>query len=178
MHERHKIKEAHFFLGRMESAVLTPDVFPYFLSAFLSAARSVLQYALEEVRSKPGGQAWYDGRVAVDAILKFFKDKRDVNIHVEPMVLNREIAVTDTARIAISESVVLTIHRADGSVEKREIKNEPAAALIEESPSTIRVKFRFADWPGSEDVVALAKAYISRLEVFVNTGIQGQWITG
>src|SRR5436309_11754921 len=54
------------------------------LSAFMSAARSVLRYALEEAKLKPGGQHWYDQAMA-GPLLSFFKDKRDISIHKRPV---------------------------------------------------------------------------------------------
>src|SRR5207249_2882101 len=60
MHEEGKLQEASHFLGQMRSSLEDPEVFRYNLSAFLSAGRSVAQYALKEAQTKPGGQVWYD----------------------------------------------------------------------------------------------------------------------
>src|SRR5271166_4284403 len=59
MHEYEKLEEARHFLERMRQAA-EPKAFQYELSAFLSAARSALQYALKEATTKTGGQKWYD----------------------------------------------------------------------------------------------------------------------
>lgn len=59
MNERYKIREARFFLARMEESLHDRETFRYYLSAFLTAARSVIQYAREESRSK-GRQQWYE----------------------------------------------------------------------------------------------------------------------
>lgn len=48
MNERYKIGEAKYFLARMEESIRDRMAFRYNLSAFLSAARSVTQYAYEE----------------------------------------------------------------------------------------------------------------------------------
>ena len=64
MHEDLKIAEAQHFLQELiRSARRDPAVSRYSVSAFLSAARSALQYALEEAKCKPGGQSWYDSSV-------------------------------------------------------------------------------------------------------------------
>ena len=63
MNELYKIGEAKFFLARMEESISDRVAFRYYLSAFLSAARSVTRYAREESRSK-GRQQWYDETVA------------------------------------------------------------------------------------------------------------------
>src|SRR4030067_3783407 len=92
MHERYKICEAKFFLERMEESVHDRVAFRYYLSAFLSSARSVLQYAREESKNT-GGLDWYDTTVARSDVLGFFKDKRDVNIHGEPVNPSRNISI-------------------------------------------------------------------------------------
>ena len=61
----------------MKAEVNTPENFQYELSAFLSAARSILQYSLKEAQHKSGGQKWYDDYIAGSAILVFFKDKSE-----------------------------------------------------------------------------------------------------
>jgi len=63
MNERYKIGEAKFFLTRMEESVNDLEAFRYYMSAFLAAGRSVIQYALEESRSK-GRKQWYDETIA------------------------------------------------------------------------------------------------------------------
>jgi hypothetical protein len=60
MNESGKIREAEYFLAQMDRERENAEHFGYNLSALLSSARSVLQYALEEANLKPGGQAWYD----------------------------------------------------------------------------------------------------------------------
>jgi hypothetical protein len=63
MHEDLKIAEAQHFLQELiRSAPRDPVVTRYSVSAFLSAARSALQYALEEAKCKQAGQSWYEAR--------------------------------------------------------------------------------------------------------------------
>src|ERR1051325_3352821 len=85
MNELKKLQEARYFYTKMIDEQQNKDKFLYNLSAFLSAARSVLQYAKEEVKNKPSGQNWYDNLMNSSRILKFFKDKRDLNIHEKPI---------------------------------------------------------------------------------------------
>jgi hypothetical protein len=68
LNERYKIGEAKFFLARMEESFHDRETFRYYLSAFLTAARSVIQYAREESRSK-GRQQWYEETIAGNNIL-------------------------------------------------------------------------------------------------------------
>jgi hypothetical protein len=81
MHEQAKIEEARYFSEQLSALVNERDKFKFSLSAFLSAARSALQYACKEAKDKAGGQAWYDGQVTAKPVVKFFKDKRNVSIH-------------------------------------------------------------------------------------------------
>ena len=53
MHERYKLTEARYFLARMLTEHDSRTIFLFEVSAFLAAARSVLQYALKEAQPKP-----------------------------------------------------------------------------------------------------------------------------
>jgi hypothetical protein len=55
MYEQEKIEEAEYFLEGMRQATEARP-FQFELSAFLSAARSALQYALKEAKGKCGSQ--------------------------------------------------------------------------------------------------------------------------
>ena len=68
MNERYKIGEAKFFLARMEESLHDRETFRYHLSAFLTAARSVIQYAREESRSK-GRLQWYEETIDGNDVL-------------------------------------------------------------------------------------------------------------
>src|SRR5438477_12783348 len=93
MHEEPKLREGAYFLLQMRSFLQDPEVFRYNLSAFLSAARSVVQYALKEARTKPGGQRWYDGFVEHDKLIRFFASRRDANIHDELVQIGGHVDV-------------------------------------------------------------------------------------
>jgi len=115
MNERYKIGEAKFFLARMKESVSDRVAFRYYLSAFLSAARSVTQYAREESRSK-GRQQWYEETVAGNDVLNY------------------------------------------------------------RSQTTVRS--RFADGPGSEDLIGSSHRYIEELEKFVQKGMEEGILSG
>ena len=67
--ELEKIREAEYLLGRMTEEREIRDTFRFNLSAFLSASRSVLQYAVKAARQHPGGQAWFDAHMGASKIL-------------------------------------------------------------------------------------------------------------
>ena len=82
MREAEKLVEAQHFLDRMKQAEAEGNetVFRHELSAFLSAGRSVLQYALIAAQ-KQGRQSWYEASVKRDECIAFLKEERDTNIH-------------------------------------------------------------------------------------------------
>jgi hypothetical protein len=178
MNEIEKIQEAEYFLDRMTAKRESRDAFRFNLSAFLSAARSVLQYAREEVRPKPGGLAWYDSHMANNKVLKFFKDKRDINIHVEPVVVRVDVGVQATERIRLSESVTIDIFEGGKLVDRRqsapvelETESEPA-----DQPATTSRIYRFGDWSGGEDVFQLSATYLNELKHVVAEGQQRAYL--
>jgi hypothetical protein len=178
VHEQEKLNEARYFLRRMEASLNDPEAFQYELSAFLSSARSVLQYALEEAKQKPNGQRWYHAQVSGNAVLKFFKDKRDLNIHAKPVRPSRHVAVAITEHINISESIRIEIQREDGTTEIREHKDKAPAPEPQESTAEVKIRYVFVDWGGPEDVIDLSKQYLAALENFVKSGRSSGIISG
>jgi len=178
VHEQEKLKEARYFARRMETSIDDPEEFQYKLSAFLSAARSVLQYALEEAKQNPNGQQWYEAQVSGNTVLKFFKDKRDLNIHTQPVRPSRHISVFDTAHINISESVRIEIQRGNGTTEIFEHKEEPPTPNPVETNSEVKIRYIFTDWAGPEDAIELSRQYLTALEAFVNAGTTSGYISG
>lgn len=94
MNEREKIDEAEYFLKGMAREQNNVPAFDYELSAFHSAGRSVLQYAYEEVKGSPAAQSWYDEAVQNDPVVRFLKEKRNDNIHREPIAPARDVNVS------------------------------------------------------------------------------------
>lgn len=180
MNEQRKIDEAKYFLSRMDPDEKDPTEYSYDLSAFLSAARSALQYALEEARSKTGGQAWYDSAIGAYDITKFLKDKRDLSIHVKPVVPNKTTNVDITESVAVTDALVsITITRADGTVEKSESteSGKPRPSNSTASTSSVFSEFYFQDWSGEEDVNTLCKQYLHQIEIIVSDGRKRGFLT-
>jgi len=178
VHEQEKLKEARYFLLRMEASVDDPVAFRYGLSAFLSAARSVLQYAYEEAGKKPGRKQWYEAQVSGNSVLRFFKDKRDINIHAEPVTPSQHISVSLTEHIIISDSIRIEMQKEDGTVEVCEQKEESPQAKPQEEAPEIRNRYVFRDWSGSEDVIDLSRQYLTALEIIVKAGLIDGIISG
>ena len=155
-----KFEEARFFLGCMASCTENPD-FRYYLSAFLSAARSVLQYTHTEAM-KQQKQCWYDQQVGGNKILDFFKCQRNINIHQHPVASKLTISAIDS--VQVTDSLKVTVRRSDGT---REIYEDPPTPP--EPPKTVETttKWRFVDWKGCECILKLSNLYLSELSAFL-----------
>lgn len=166
MNEDHKFEEAQYFLDKLANPELELREFSFELSAFLTAARSVIQYALEEARSKLGGQAWYGGQVGVSPVVKYFKDKRDVSIHVTPVIPTRTFHVKIEERVVFGDSISIEVRKPDGTVvpdPPQEMAKEQAPREITRASSSSSVTYHFSDWPGTEDVVTLCGNYLQQV---------------
>jgi hypothetical protein len=82
-----KLRETEFFLAKMreqeERAFGDREPFDFYLSAFLSAARSV-DYRLrheQEAIYGPWRERWNDAHRKEDALIKFFVDDRGIEVH-------------------------------------------------------------------------------------------------
>jgi hypothetical protein len=178
VHEQHKIYEAHYFLLRADECGENAREFSYNLSAFLTAARSVLQYALEEAKTKPGGQAWYDASVSAVPEVKFLKDKRDISVHERPVVPNRRFNLSISEHLVFGDSVHVTVTRSDGTVEPDEPPRQVLPTVsypVGETSST--VSFFFPDWTGQDDVMSICITYINAIEDIVRKGRTLGYIT-
>lgn len=80
-----KLNEARYFLECMQMNSGSQHEFDCTLSAFLSAARSVLQYIYVDVEGKKSAQAWYDNMMSNNQDMGLFRELRDDNIHEDPI---------------------------------------------------------------------------------------------
>ena len=156
MHERSKLTEARHFLERMYVERGNPAAFAHELSAFIGAARSVLQHAHKEAKVKPGGQQWYDQTMA-NPLLCFFKNMRDNSIH--------EVPVRPARTFTTEAAGLLNI----GDDDDEFLIPYPHDRLVE--------RYEFHDRPG-EEVIDLSQRYLEALERFVEDGVAMGWITG
>ena len=167
MHEIQKIQEAKYFYGQMENAGDNTDIFKYNLSAFLAAARSVLQFALNEAQLKPGGLKWYKSAVTGNQTVSFFKDKRNVNIHHEPVGVIKHVEIKLAETISISESIHIIVKNQQGEVVRESKTESETPEPRKEIPSEISYRHKFDDWTGNEDIPTLCRAYLADLEKVV-----------
>jgi hypothetical protein len=112
----------------------------------------VLQYALAEAQGKSGGQSWYDG-YAVDPLIKFLKDHRDINIHQRPLPIQTNITI-----------------RLSGVVAYMNRSTNVALPAPPDPPSTTTYDYQFKGWTGPEDVLTLCVQYLDKIRLIVADG--------
>ena len=177
MHEQSKLNEATYFYSRMLSETGNRENLLFDLSAFLSAARSVLQYSLKEAQTKSGGQQWYEGHVTASRVLSFFKDKRDVNVHTKPIQISQHTSIELTEVIRVSESIHIKKFDQTGNL-TGEYSSEPSQPPpAPEIPPKGSHRFTFPDWSGNEDVLQLCDLYLKELQRVVVDGQNKGFIT-
>lgn len=169
MHEQDKLSEARYFAERL-GKVQTREAFRFELSAFLSAARSVLQYASKEARGRTGGPAWYDHQVSRSPVVRFFKDKRDISVHRSPVTPSVAWEVTIRDEIHLSDHTLVSIRDPSDEALSRAQANQALGLPPVDGVVCIGFAFRFPDWSGSEDVPTLCQRYIVELEAIVADG--------
>lgn len=178
MNERKKLAEAKYFYSRMVEEQSNSEIFLYNLSAFLSSARSVLQYAFSEVKGNKEGKKWYDSCLSASPILRFFKNKRDINIHTEPISPIKKVAVNSIETMGISDSV-LVIHRdKNGNIIKKHSSESHQKLESTKGQVTRQVEYKFSDWKGNESVLTLCQKYLQELERLIENGVGKRFITG
>jgi hypothetical protein len=87
---RKKFSEAAYFYTEMIGYRTNSIVFPYYLSAFVSALRSVTYYLQKQYAHDPRFTEWYGKKqeaMKADPALKILHEKRNTALHVEPFDL-------------------------------------------------------------------------------------------
>ncbi len=184
MDEKKKLKEAKYFYYQMSKNIRDREIFTYNLSAFLTAARCVLQYSLKEAKSKIEGQKWYVGYINNDNVLNFFKDKRDSNIHVSPIDSKRKANINIGGELRCKGTLSAKVIKANGSVKDiGELKSLTNNIMETEAKkgkylTRIRYEYFFNDWSGNENTILLCKKYLKKLDCLIKDGVKKGFITG
>jgi hypothetical protein len=179
MHEGEKLTEAEHFLTRMEATANDPATFRRELSAFLTAARSVLQYADREARTRPGGQAWYENAIAGHPLIAFFKKKRDCNVHAEPVVPSNDATVRIESGLAFSGALGMVYMNPHGEVLERREPDQPAD-FVPKAKRTLEVVYTyyFPETRHLGDVLSACRGYLGELRALVADGLAKAMISG
>lgn len=91
-----KLDEAQFFFQEMEANYLDHPTFDYYLSAFISAARSVLWVMQHEFGDAVGWRAWYDSKTPdseVAALLDGLNQLRVRTVKLKPSEVRYQLEI-------------------------------------------------------------------------------------
>lgn len=192
MHEAKKLDEAAHFLSAMMQHQRDEDrtAFAYNLSAFLTAARSVLQYALEEIKKQqtPEGKRWYETAMH-DPMFGFLKDARDTSMHRAPVPASKRFMETVNLQTKTTVSVSATLMRngkivGTSFIEKlRTLLHRIVSRFFatRRLPITANAltswEYRFSAWQGSENTCELCEKYLQRLHDVVADGQKHGFLT-
>lgn len=107
--------------------------------------------------------------------VEYFKDKRDVSIHTEPVVPNQQISVVVALTVPPVPNIAvnLKVTDRDGNViDERNITSQTSQAREPKPPPSpsVTISYRFNDWSGAEDVEALCQQYFAAIEAVVIDG--------
>lgn len=94
---QYKLEEARFFMSHLEKHWRHLPQVDFYLSAFVSAARSVTWVMRAEFSSVPGWEQWYDAKKPSSAIQELLKKMNDVRVRAtktEPLKTQTTAKVT------------------------------------------------------------------------------------
>ncbi len=174
MHEDSKLDQAVRFLARMRRAQDQHDKVEFTdqLAAFLSVARSVLQYVFTEAVKQKRQQAWYEKTTKAYPRIVFFKKERSFDVHERPVDPRRETSLEIHEGIALSHAAILPprVSSGDVTVEPAEVA-PPVAHPPSEGHVEKTTRFFLAEWTaGPEDAIALAELYLEDIRAVVEDG--------
>ena len=167
-----KLNEARYFLNRMKETIADNPVFKYYLSAFLSAARSVTFALQAELADRPGFRDWYadaQERMRNDARMRFFVEKRDYVIHVANVATPAKVDVRITDHVYLTDSLRIEVIQDGKVVETRDAGPPPPPRL---TPDETSVEWRryFPEYP-DVDASALCEEQLEKLSGIVREAV-------
>jgi len=199
MNVRDKLREAEYFLGKMRETS-AQEVFKFNLSAFLSAARSVPDYLLEDYNIKYSLQiplteklysdtfedrAKQTGNLVALSFIQWWKHKIDA-LNLDPIWslltnkrhinVHRDLVRPDRAEVKIQETIraseSLRIEKYDKDGKLTEIYESPK----EEQPpkpieSEVSVNWFFSEYD-KEPIISVCEKYLDMMKKFVEEAEQ------
>jgi len=178
MNEDVKLAEAEYFLrGVTREATRNPTSTRHELSAFLTAARSALQFALTEAVAQ-GSQSWYDSAIAAaDPVVDFLRVTRNLNVHERPFSMRTDITIglrSGAVGYSSTGTIVVTTD-ANGEVQMQWPEIPPALPpqqnnMMSMEPPTTTYRYQFKDWAGPEDALELCARYLAEVKRIIADG--------
>lgn len=109
--------------------------------------------------------------------MKFFRTKRDISIHQQPVVPTTSVKMAITVVVHSSISLSLKVIDSKGRVVRDATTTPEPAPPPESRPPVVTYCHTFADWKGHEDIVTLCSNYLAAIEALVNDGIARAYLT-
>lgn len=173
---RDKLSEAQFFLQQLEQHVFSHPVFNYYLSAFISSARSVLWVMRNEYHDISGWEQWYSSKVPTadeDILLRSINDVRVRSEKKEALHTRYQVSfhvakedLTDELRKFFEENAGKTVR-----VTIEEVATRKHATQVDTNIARFfggfEAMYRVIDEFPDEDVVLICRRYYSLLEQVV-----------
>ncbi|ARR10650.1 hypothetical protein [Paenibacillus bovis] len=152
-----KLQESKHHYEHMIQYVNEKDLtkLKYEISAFINAARSILQYAHKTAKQQDKENV-YKELVSANPTLKFFKDLRDENIHT------KLVEVTAHANAEITMGFII---RQENTTDE-EIEGIKAEQANQTPLQTRTIEQYFFDEKPEEEVLPLCEKYLVELEKF------------
>ena len=169
-----KLQEAQFFLGRLAQTRGTEE-FAFYLSAFVSAARSITWVFRAECKDLPGWSDWYDQkRPSPDEqhLMKQFNAVRVRSVKVDPL----EVGLTVEVRIppgALTAAARAAFTSNEGNHERCFVsRREDGKVLVSVSGveaigDVYELLLTVGEFPGS-DIQRICECYLALLSGVVN----------
>ena len=155
---RHKLQEAEYFLSKMKQTLEDDNVFYYYHTAFVSAARSITLYMQKQYKHRNGFDEWYSPKqlkMKDDPELKYLNKARDEAIHTETIETGATREKTSSIGIAIVEK---------GTPETEQVKEAESKPSAQSSPKTVG---RFYPEFKNMDVIEFGKKQLAKLRKVV-----------
>jgi hypothetical protein len=176
---QYKLLEAHFFLGHLKRSVGKFDTFNYYLSAFISAARSVSDVMKREyTRKAPGFEEWMkkvecDRTKEEQELFDLTIDMRDTNVHEGRLKARAtykvKLSKTDRERFAKSPLVgnLMVVFKGPMRACRMGIVNPKTGECDTVSVVKVMQTRRYVDDRPNEDVLATCQRAFELLVPFV-----------
>lgn len=171
----HKLNEAGFFLVKAKSSLTNPEELSFYLSAFVSAGRSVTWAMQKEFGDNPGYLIWYEEKqkqLRNDRVFTIFKDLRNITVKEGKLEFKRRINVLINEKISIGDSVSFKVIR-NGKVIRESKPQEHAVEVTDSEKNSAgvtepdKVEVILDDAPGTEGI-ELCNQYLKRLRTLVD----------
>jgi len=172
----------------MKASTHEKDIFRYYLSAFLSAARSVcslpkswpnhLQIMENEYKNRTAFRAWYDmkeNQMKGDKVMHFLVKQRNLSIHQRPVsthIHHSTIYTPQLNDLTKLNTFQLVAEFGDAGVKNIQLTRETDTGEVLQDELTSDVTWVFDEMPNSyapeNNVISICEDHFTKLEQIVN----------